>query len=138
MKEGIKIAALVGVLALVVAGAGVFAYSNGVFAGDPKISEEEAKTIAEEYTNGEAISVELEKEGMSMVYEVIIINATGRYEVEIDADDGSILEIEKDDGDEEDDDDDHDDDEDDDNDEDDDDEDDDDDEHESEEEDDDP
>jgi uncharacterized membrane protein YkoI len=48
-------------------------------------------------TNGEAISVELEREGSSLVYEVIIVNATGRYGVEIDAEDGPILEIEEDD-----------------------------------------
>ncbi|UCE39684.1 MAG: PepSY domain-containing protein [Thermoplasmata archaeon] len=90
----------------------IFAYTSGVFAGDPEITAEEAKAIAEKATNGKAISVELEKEGFSLVYEVIIINETGRYEVEIDAKDGTILEIEEDDDyeDDDDDDDDHDDD----------------------------
>ena len=101
------IVAFLGVFVLVLSTISiVLAYNQGVFAGDPKISEEEAKAIAEEYTNGTAISIELEKEGMSMVYEVVVENATGTWEVEIDANTGEILEVEEDDGDEEDDDDD--------------------------------
>jgi hypothetical protein len=114
MNMSWKILILVGAIVLIIAAVSVFAYNEGAFAGDPEITEEEAKTIAEEYTNGEAISVELEREGSSLVYEVIIVNETGRYEVEINAKDGSILEIEEDDDYEDDyDDDDHDEDEDD-------------------------
>ena len=127
------IIAFLGIFVLVLSAISiVLAYDQGAFAGDPKISEEEAKAIAEEHTNGTAISVELEKEDSSMVYEVIVENATGRYEVEIDADTGEILEVEEDDDDEEDDDGDDDDDEEDDDDDDDDDEEDDDDENEHE------
>jgi len=65
-KSGKKtIIAFLGVFVLVLSAISiVLAYNQGVFAGDPELSEEEAKAIAEEYTNGTAISVELEKEGM--------------------------------------------------------------------------
>lgn len=94
--------ALIGVLALVLAGVGALAH---YYTKDPKISEEEAKSIAEEYTNGKAIYVELEREIGSWVYEVVVENQTGRWEVEIDADNGKILEVEEDDDNEGDDDD---------------------------------
>lgn len=98
------ILALSGVFILIFAAVGIYLYNTGALAGDPEISEEEAIAIAEEYTNGKATSVELEKEGISMVYEVVCENDTGVWEVEVDADNGDILEIEEDDDDEEDDD----------------------------------
>ena len=88
------------IVAVISVGTGFFAYNSGVLAGDPQISEAEAKSIAEEHLNGEAKSVKLEKEGISQVYEVIIVNDEGTFEVEIDADSGKILEVEPDDGDE--------------------------------------
>lgn len=71
-----------------------FAYVN---ATEPKISKEEAMRIAEEATGGTATSVDVEREFGSVVYEVHVTNETGDWEVEIDAYDGSILEIEPDD-----------------------------------------
>jgi len=97
------IIALSGVLVMILAALSVFAYNTGVLAGDPQISEEEAKQIAEELMGGTALSVELEKEGRSMVYEVVVENDDGVWEVEVDADSGEVLEVEADDGDEEDD-----------------------------------
>jgi len=94
------VVAVVGVFMLVISGVAGYAF----FGRDPKISEEEAKVIAEEYTNGTATSVELEYEWFTPVYEVAITNATGHYEVEVDGNDGSILEVEDDDDDDDDDD----------------------------------
>lgn len=95
MKKRTTVWALGVTLVPVISGAGLMiAYTQGVFAGEPTITEEEAKSIAEEHTNGIADSVELEREGSSLVYEVTIANETGRYEVEIDAKDGTILEVE--------------------------------------------
>jgi len=48
--------------------------------------------------------VNLEKEGMSSVYEVVVVTADGTFEVEIDADNGKVLDVEPDDGSEDDDD----------------------------------
>ncbi|UCH89355.1 MAG: PepSY domain-containing protein [Thermoplasmata archaeon] len=98
MEKSTKIILIVIIVALISAGMGFFAYNNGVFAKDPKISEDEAKTIAEEHTGGEAISVHVEKEGFTTVYEVVVVNATGEWEVEIDSQNGDILEIEENDG----------------------------------------
>ena len=66
-------------------------------------------SIAEDHVGGEARSVELEREGTSLVYEVVVENEDGVFEVEIDADSGEVLEVELDDGPEDDDDDDDDD-----------------------------
>ena len=96
-------------LAIMVAVIGIIAYSQGAFAGDPDITEAKAMAIAEDHMGGTALSVELEREGRSLIYEVVIENDDGLWEVEVDAKDGSIIEVERDDGDEEDDDDDDDD-----------------------------
>ncbi|MHA2273972.1 MAG: PepSY domain-containing protein [Candidatus Hodarchaeales archaeon] len=70
----------------------------------PKISEDEAKRIAEEYLGGTAISVDLEREdddffgGGQLIYEVVVETADGLFEVEIDANTGEVLEVERDDG----------------------------------------
>jgi uncharacterized membrane protein YkoI len=67
---------------------------------DPAITEDEAKAIAEEYTGGTAISVDLEREdddlfgGGQLVYEVLVQTANGLLEVEIDANTGDVLEVE--------------------------------------------
>ncbi|MFX0210145.1 MAG: PepSY domain-containing protein [Candidatus Hodarchaeota archaeon] len=91
--------------------AGAFIVTNvatHVFSGaeEAQITEEEAKTIAEEHTDGTAISVTLEKEDDflelefgQLIYEVIVETETGKYEVEIDAETGNVLEVEPDDGD---------------------------------------
>lgn len=97
------ILALSVMLLLAVAALSVLVYNSGVLAGDPSISEEEAKQIAEDHFadyNGKAIRVDMEKEGMLIVYEVIVDTDNGRFEVEVDADNGDILEVEEDDGDE--------------------------------------
>lgn len=73
---------------------------------EPNITSEEAKAIAEEHTGGTAISVTFEKEDDflegefgEMVYEVIVETENGRYEVEINAKTGEVLEVESVDGD---------------------------------------
>lgn len=98
--------ALVGALALVVSVAGVLANNGRIFIGedeesthtaDAAIAPEEAKSIAENHTNGTAISVELENEDGYLVYGVIIENQTAKYDVKIDAGSGSVLKVENDD-----------------------------------------
>jgi len=104
--------AMAGAIILIVAALSIYAYNTGVLAGDPEISEEEAKQIALDHMGGGTVlSIELEKEGMSQVYEVVVENDEGVWEVEVDADSGEVLEVEEDDGDEDEDDDDDDDDE---------------------------
>jgi len=61
--------------------------------GNATITPTEAKSIAENYTNGSAISVELENENGYLVYGVIIKNQTGSYDVKIDAGNGSVLKV---------------------------------------------
>lgn len=101
MKKKLKIALIVVVVAVAAMCISFFAYNTGVLAKDPKISKAEAKAIAEEYTDGEAISIHIEKEGFTSVYEVVVVNVTGQWEVEIDGEDGTVLEVEEDDGPEE-------------------------------------
>ena len=72
----------------------VVAFAQGVFAASPKISEEEAKQIAEEETGGIAGKVTTEKEGFTTVYEVQVETDKGPAEVEIDAETGEVLEVE--------------------------------------------
>ena len=80
-------AAVVPIMFLMMAGA-------GMFSGDVNISEEEAKSIAEEHTGGPATSVDVEKEDGKTVYEVQVETAEGPAEVEIDAHSGEVLEVE--------------------------------------------
>jgi uncharacterized membrane protein YkoI len=75
-------------------------------ASEPDITKEEAKAIAEEYTDGEAKSVSFEDDEEGPMYEVHITNATGDWEVEVDGKTGEVTEVERDDHGEEDDDDD--------------------------------
>lgn len=98
MEKSIKLLLILLIVVIIGGGIGIFAYQTGALAGSPDISEDEAKAIAEEHLGGEAKSVALEKEGMSMVYEVVVVNDNGAFEVEIDADSGEILEVEPDDG----------------------------------------
>ncbi|MFW9917193.1 MAG: PepSY domain-containing protein [Candidatus Thorarchaeota archaeon] len=70
----------------------------------PKLSEDEAKRIAEEHLSGTAISVDLEREDDDffgdgqLIYEVVVETANGTFEVEIDANTGDVLEVEPADG----------------------------------------
>ncbi len=77
-----------------------------VIANNPSISSDEAKSIAEEHLGGKAVSVDLEKEGGRLIYEVHVTTDSGDYEVEVDAHDGSVIEVELEDGSEDEDDDD--------------------------------
>ena len=70
------------------------AIAQGVFAADPKISEDEAKQIAEDETGGTAGDVTTEREDGVLVYEVQCDTDKGPAEVEIDADTGEVLEVE--------------------------------------------
>jgi uncharacterized membrane protein YkoI len=92
------------VISLVVIATFSFIVYRTVAEDKPKISEDEAKRIAEEYLGGTAISVDLEREdddffgGGQLIYEVVVETADGLFEVEIDADTGEVLEVERDDG----------------------------------------
>ena len=107
--------ALVGAFVLIsVVGASALAANTGashqigrIFIGDSEktihtvnatITPAEAKSIAENYTKGTAISVELENENGYLVYGVHIKNQTGRYDVKIDAGNGTVLKVESDSG----------------------------------------
>lgn len=62
-----------------------------------RISIEEAMNIALRQVQGEIVKVELEHEKGVLVYEVDIVTAQGvKYEVVIDASNGTVLEIELD------------------------------------------
>lgn len=100
-RRYLTISSIVLVLAL---GLGIIAYNQGVMAGEPKLTEEEAKAIAEDHMNGTAKSIDLEQEGRHLIYEVTVENADGLWEVEVDANNGEVLEVEEDDGNEKDDD----------------------------------
>lgn len=105
--------ALIGAFALVFSASLVFANTGSDNAlGNPTITPEQAMSIAVTEFNeegGNAISVELEEEDGLLVYEVIVEvikeTETLRYEVEVNALDGTVLEVELDDDDEVDDDD---------------------------------
>lgn len=59
-----------------------------------RISFENAMDIAMSQVQGEIVKVELEHEKGILVYEVDIVNAQGvKYEVVIDANNGTILEV---------------------------------------------
>ena len=61
-----------------------------------EISEEEAVGIASGHVqNGELINVKKEFDDGRWTYEILIQNDSGLYEVEIDAVDGSLIELEK-------------------------------------------
>jgi uncharacterized membrane protein YkoI len=60
-----------------------------------RISENEAKKIALKQVEGEIIGVELEKDDGITRYEVKIKRSNNIYEVEIDANTGKIVEVER-------------------------------------------
>lgn len=62
------------------------------------ISMEQATAIAKQQVEGTVVSAEAEMEDSVTVWEVEILDAEGiTYEVEIDASNGTVLEVEKDD-----------------------------------------
>jgi uncharacterized membrane protein YkoI len=65
----------------------------------PPVTREEAMAIAAEATGGTALSAGQETEGGELLYEVKVQTSSGRKEVEVRASDGSVVEIEPDDGD---------------------------------------
>jgi uncharacterized membrane protein YkoI len=65
----------------------------------PPVTPEQAKQIAAEAAGGTALSVDQESEGGQLLYEVLVETPTGRMEVEVQASDGGVVEIESDDGD---------------------------------------
>lgn len=64
---------------------------------DAVITSDEAKAIAEEHTGGTAFSVELENEDGYLVYGVHIEDSDGKYDVKVDAGNGSVLKVDSDD-----------------------------------------
>ena len=106
MKK-LTIWALIGALVLVISCVTVLAVDDAsrIFIGDDEesdhtgdavITAEEAKSRAEEHTGGTALSVELENEDGYLVYGVIIETDSGRYDVKVDAGNGSVLKVEDD------------------------------------------
>lgn len=62
-----------------------------------QISIEDAIGIAREQVPGQVVQAELEKKGGRLIYEVDIVTAQGvKYEVEIDANTGEVIDIELD------------------------------------------
>jgi hypothetical protein len=102
MHKAWYIALIVAIVFLV--SAGVRFGLDVASAAEASITEDEAKDIAEAYTDGTAAWVEYEDDEEGPMYEVHIENATGNWEVEVDGDTGEISEIEEDDEGEDDDD----------------------------------
>lgn len=72
-------------------------YNNQPYNRYSRISIEDAMDIAMEQLPGEVIKVELDTENGRLVYEVDIITAQGiKYEIEIDAQTGRIVNIKRD------------------------------------------
>lgn len=68
--------------------------SNQPYSRYSRISIEDAMSIATEQIPGEVVKVGLDTENGVLIYEVEIVNAQGiKYEVEIDAQTGSILKM---------------------------------------------
>lgn len=60
-----------------------------------QITIEEAIRIARQQVPGEVVKVELERKGPRLIYEVDIVTSQGvKYEVEMDARTGEVLEVE--------------------------------------------
>jgi uncharacterized membrane protein YkoI len=94
MDERTKKATLASLALTLVVMLTVVAVGQAVFAATPEISEDEARTIAEEETGGTAGDVATEKEDGKLVYEVQVETDQGPAEVEIDASTGEVLEVE--------------------------------------------
>lgn len=90
---------LIGAFILIMAALSFITLNGTVQAGDPQLTEEEAIRIAEEHTGGTALSAELEEDDGIQIYEVLIEKEDGMYEVEVDANDGTVLEVEEEDDD---------------------------------------
>lgn len=89
-----KVLAVVAVLALASLSGIALASTADGGASDATLSEEDARQIAENETNGTAQEVEFEQEEEGPVYEVLV-DADGELkEVEIDGDTGDVLEVE--------------------------------------------
>lgn len=66
--------------------------SNQPYSRYSRISIEDAMSIATEQIPGEVVKVELDREDGILIYEIEIINTQGiKYEIEIDAQTGRIL-----------------------------------------------
>lgn len=69
-------------------------YQPAMPQGRQRISIEEAMNIALSQVQGEIVKVELEHEKGMLVYEVDIVTAQGvKYEVVVDANNGTVLEV---------------------------------------------
>ncbi|UCC93208.1 MAG: PepSY domain-containing protein [Thermoplasmata archaeon] len=95
MDEKTKKATLASIALTLLVMLTVVAVAQTVLASSADISEEEAKQIAEEETGGIAGDVTTEKEDGRLVYEVQVETDSGPAEVEIDANTGEVLEVEK-------------------------------------------
>lgn len=69
---------------------------EGDHVGDAVITEEEARTIAEEHMQATAFAAELNNEDGYLVWGVHVENDDGKWDVKIDAGDGSVLKAESD------------------------------------------
>jgi len=72
--------------------------NGAAHAGNANITAEQAKVIAEQHTNGTAISANLENGNGNLVYGVIVDAPDGRLDVKVDAMDGTVLDVFKDNG----------------------------------------
>jgi hypothetical protein len=70
-----------------------FAASLGIEA-PPPVTAEQAMQIAAEAAGGTALSVDQESEGGQLLYEVQVRTSSGNKEVEVQASDGGVAEIE--------------------------------------------
>jgi len=100
-------AGLFAAFVLVLTGFSAFADSGRIAIGnddeashtaDARITSEQAKAIAEDHTNGTALSVQLENENGYLVYGVLVQTSNGKLDVKVDAGNGNVLKAEADDG----------------------------------------
>lgn len=98
MKNTMKLKNLVIAVSLSAASALVIADDNKIDPTTLAITMEEASTIAKQQVDGIITSAEVESEDNTTIWEIEILDAQGiTYEVEIDATNGTVLEVEKDD-----------------------------------------
>jgi len=72
-------------------------YAQFVQASSTRITIGQAIVIAEKETNGEAVEAELEKADGRVVYDVDVLTPSGKMEVFIDPENGSVLSVHPDD-----------------------------------------
>lgn len=70
-----------------------FATELGISA-PPPVSRDQAAAIAAQAVGGTVIGVDQESEAGELLYEVQVLNSSGRMEVEVRASDGGVVEIE--------------------------------------------